>query len=295
MDASARPVLDRSARFLLAKFTPDLRRMEPRNIGLVGWSDGKVVARFLGENGEGPGKIHKLPKRLEPVETDIFEQWIGVWRHHIARGVIRAANGKIVSVNDPAFVDVLREQSKQSFRLVDSVSFLDHVPAGDLEEVLDDLFQELVETDEDRREAAAAESEAHKVKRRANAIFKETGITRRQDFHRDAPVAATVDDQFNAFTFDYVLGEGTPEAVFQRVAVFNQPSVTNAAYTLEWLGRGQRFQKTRRASLVELNGHSRDARARFALKELERNSQVIDLAASDAPAKIMALAGAPDA
>ena len=36
-----------STRFLVAKYIPDMRRPEPRQIGVIVWTHGKLSARFL--------------------------------------------------------------------------------------------------------------------------------------------------------------------------------------------------------------------------------------------------------
>jgi hypothetical protein len=42
----------KTPRYLIANYIPDLRRMEPRNIGVVLWALGAVVREPLGESRE---------------------------------------------------------------------------------------------------------------------------------------------------------------------------------------------------------------------------------------------------
>ena len=64
-----------SARFLLAKHVPDLRRMEPRNIGVIVWAHGHVRARFAGDPGSSK------PKDAGPNSS--YQEWVTYWRNQI--------------------------------------------------------------------------------------------------------------------------------------------------------------------------------------------------------------------
>lgn len=44
-------------RYLIAKYIPDLRRMEPRNIGVIVWSPQGVAARFAAEKADTDGDV----------------------------------------------------------------------------------------------------------------------------------------------------------------------------------------------------------------------------------------------
>lgn len=137
-----------SPRFLVAKYTPDLRRMEPRNIGVVVWSDGRIAARFAGEHTNGTAKIDP-PTHLHVQSKSVYRKWIAYWREILARPALPDETGRTIDRREPEFVNLIRGKSKQQFRLVDGGEFLQAIPNHDLDSVTDELFQELVAIERD--------------------------------------------------------------------------------------------------------------------------------------------------
>ncbi len=69
--------LKSAPRFLIAKYAPDLRLMEPRNIGIILWSSGVVAARFIGESDAGPVTP---PTFIARKNKQVYVQWLRHWR-----------------------------------------------------------------------------------------------------------------------------------------------------------------------------------------------------------------------
>ena len=44
-------------RYLIAKYIPDLQRVEPQNIGVIVWAPGVAAARFAAEKADRPGEV----------------------------------------------------------------------------------------------------------------------------------------------------------------------------------------------------------------------------------------------
>lgn len=65
-----------AVRYLVAKYVPDLRRMEPKNIGVVVWSDGVVAARFAAECPEKSGTVDDrcVPGFVRSLSA--YKQWV---------------------------------------------------------------------------------------------------------------------------------------------------------------------------------------------------------------------------
>src|SRR4051812_28985393 len=104
-------------RFLLAKYAPDLRRMEPHNCGVVVWSPEGMAARFLGEQADG--KI-RPPGFVESDGRHGYREWVHYWKEMLSRPEIKTAKGVAVPKSSPEFLDVLRSKSKLHFMLVDT-------------------------------------------------------------------------------------------------------------------------------------------------------------------------------
>jgi hypothetical protein len=66
--------------WFLAKYVPDLRRNEPRNIGIVLFCNGIASARFLAENADGSIDGRTLRSFRS---SDNYRAWIHRWRHDL--------------------------------------------------------------------------------------------------------------------------------------------------------------------------------------------------------------------
>lgn len=69
-----------SPRFLLAKYVPDLSRMEPKNIGLVFWNNGVMKSRFV--------EASDSDFINEPL---VFDGWVDFWNRTVAADFIHNA------------------------------------------------------------------------------------------------------------------------------------------------------------------------------------------------------------
>lgn len=72
-----------AARYLIAQYTPDLFRREPRNVGVLVDKGGNVAARFFGEVMPGEVDGRKLRGFDYP---DVYRQWVEYWRDQLNRG-----------------------------------------------------------------------------------------------------------------------------------------------------------------------------------------------------------------
>lgn len=68
-----------AARWLVAKYIPDLRRREPRNIGVIAGIGTNVQSRFLGQRPDGTvdGRRTKWAGSVA-----VYKAWIEYWREH---------------------------------------------------------------------------------------------------------------------------------------------------------------------------------------------------------------------
>src|SRR5262245_52670499 len=135
--------MKRSLRFMVAKYTPDLHRMEPRNVGLVLWSEsGTTLARFIGERGDGPAA---MPSLIQKPDRHAYSEWLVYWRHQLNAEGIKRRSGEFVARSSPQFLEALREKSKEKFRLVDGGLFTEAIAERDMDRVLKELYDRIVE------------------------------------------------------------------------------------------------------------------------------------------------------
>ena len=152
-------------RYLVAKYAPDIFRMEPRNIGVILWADGQVSAKFLERKDASFVR-----------EKDIYERWIKFWNRLVQERSIK--NGKIVSANDPAFLDAFAKTQEGNFMLLDAGRVHDKIEAEDIHVATDFLFTELVSP---LPYAESESSAADSLSRLCDSLFEETGLRHRPD------------------------------------------------------------------------------------------------------------------
>jgi hypothetical protein len=66
--------------WFVAKYMPDLRRREPRNVGVILFAGDRILSRFLGEDPRDPGKIDGRMIRHRVGSSDNYRDWIHFWR-----------------------------------------------------------------------------------------------------------------------------------------------------------------------------------------------------------------------
>src|ERR1700722_19258050 len=95
-------------RYLIAKYVPDARRMEPRNIGVVLWASGKAVARFL------------RPQEADFIaDKEIYERWTKYWHGLFGGSSIARMRGEPVPKDDPEFLDEFLKTQQGNYLLFD--------------------------------------------------------------------------------------------------------------------------------------------------------------------------------
>jgi len=266
-----------NTRFLVAKYIPDMRRLEPRNIGVIVWTDGHLSAHFLGEGGE----IARAPRRLGVQNQDTYRQWIRYWRSEMSRPTLSInGNDQRIARESPEFIDALRQRSKENFVLVDGGFVTGHVNPGDIDEVVQDLFVGLVEEGDDSGDSHA--EDAILLKKAVSHIFHASGIDGVQGYQAKTPLTFSVESHVFAFTFDWTVYTDSPQAVFQHAMLTRPMSVNSAAFMFSCLARADfqpyRVRKERCLALVRTTAAIMDNEA--AVRELEKlkaYSTVVDV------------------
>lgn len=261
-------------RFLIAKYAPDLHRMEPRNFGVIAWSDGNIAARFLGES---PGGKLKPPHMVARDARDAYGQWIEYWRLQMSKPTLELRGGATVARGCPEFLDAIKAKSKPQFMLVEAGALLEPLPAEELTAVVDELFSSLVEPSvvPDRGQA-----ESELLRASAADFFVKTQLAHRPDFHPNFAQVCRVHGILREIHFDHGVGDvGWPLAVFQRVLLLKEQSVGNALHMLDWYGKMSTAPPPpRRFALVHSSGVDSAAPIAANLSILNTVATVINLA-----------------
>lgn len=201
-------------RFLLAKYAPDLARMEPRNIGVIVWWKGDFSAKFL------PSKDARFVN-----EIGTYERWVHYWSQMIAEGEIRPTRSRPVSKENPECIEALLKTQKGNYMLVESGELLKPIKKKELVAVAESLYGDLVATADNKSGSSGSFSEqCESTLNRARIEY----TTRR-------PIKCKWHGVERVLHPDYCIGNGQPEGVLQRVAVAKEASVNNSAHILDRL------------------------------------------------------------
>lgn len=200
------------ARYLVAKYVPNLQRMEPRNVGVIVWSPHGLSARFAAERVDAPGEIDGRKARSYVNSLNTYRQWVQFWRAELQNEAIEPiSGGKAVHKESRDFLDVLKESSKGSYSLADGGLLLDSVDSDELPDVTDQLFYELV--------SSVSEEESHtpSVKEICGDLIRSTNLERSPYFLSDYIVR--YDGGRRSHEFHYALANGKPEYLYRRVGL----------------------------------------------------------------------------
>ena len=199
-------------RFLIAKYVPDLSRMEPRNIGVILWSNGVFSSKFLAE--KDATFVNEIP---------VYRRWVDYWTDLMSRSEIPGPRRRPVPVSDSCCIEVLISTQKGNYILVDSGELLTSVGKRDLPAATNHLFSELVAVTNKSQEELS-----RSFTRSCSSLFESAGlhvVKRRQFSGRVFGFQQVVRPH-------YCIGDSTPEAVFHRATLSKTHSVNDAFVTI---------------------------------------------------------------
>lgn len=247
METTQKPFLEQvPPRFLVAKFISNLRRMEPRNIGLVLWSRSGTSYQFLDPD--------ELPTG-DSLRTPAYLQWLHYWRRRLDNGYIRDRSGRIFSHENPAFVDALVGKSKGNFILTDAGVLSADLNSSEVHEAAKELFEELVAQPPSSAKPRASDrkhqEDLRQLKLSVNETLTEAGLYQRKDFHKKFPMHCPVEGKPQFFEFDYALHAGRyPSMVFNLVPFWQLQVIHLTAFRFQNLRRVTRLRKEHCAAFV---------------------------------------------
>lgn len=208
-------------RFLVAKYAPDLDRMEPRNIGVVLWSKGDMRARFLPDR-EAAVYVNDLP---------VYRRWVNFWTEAVAAESIEPRRGYPVPKKDIACLEALLTTQRGNYILSDAGELMQPLRKKEISLATDFIYREFVATKAEPTPKQDARGFAHKCQ----ALLQEAGISLREDFRTHYPVDVDLFGVTQPVHFSYGFGNGHPNALFQRVHLNKEESITSSLLKLHSL------------------------------------------------------------
>jgi hypothetical protein len=262
-----------SVRYLVARYIPDLLRYEPRNIGVVVWTDHGIAGRFLGER-EGRIDLRRIPDYVN--NRQMYRQWIGFWRLALQRPALSPLTGGIsVPLGAPEFLDALCTFSRSQYQLVEGGMIFDSTLNEPLDEIIDDLYYQLVRSDDEPRDATLEEI--------CDRLIDTTGMRRHPLYLPQYSLQYVLDNgESDPLRFSYALVNGTPKLLYQRVPLRGSGSsllriVHDVAWQFERVSDMPQAKNASMAALVYLHRDEEDDSIRSALGILRSRSRVIDV------------------
>lgn len=211
-------------RYILAKYVPDLGRMEPRNIGVFVWWKGEFCAKFLESDD------------VEVNDLETYERWVTYWSRNISEDAIRPRRGRPVAKGDPACIDALISTQKGNYILVDSGELLKPIRKTQIHDATDYLFNELVADLKKQAKETGAATRFHEA---CGDLLKNAGIT----FKTKQAVKCTWHGVSRHLHPDYYIGNGKPDAIYQRVKMSDERSINGSVLLVASLLEAAEVQK----------------------------------------------------
>ena len=225
-------------RFLIVKYAPDVRRMEPVNVGIVVWAQGRAEIKFL-PAAEAAALVN---------DSAVYKRWVGHWSRMVAGEAIEAGGGTPVPKTSPQFVEELLKTQKGNYILADGGEIVDRITAKNIADATDYLFDELVARKGSHQ--PSQREQAVTLQYMSASILKETGITGHDEFQRSYPVTCRVGDFETELKVHYAIANGKPRSVFHRVQIGVTQSVRAASFMFEHLRKDAKLSKENCAALL---------------------------------------------
>ncbi len=276
-----------SAQFLIAKYVPDLIRNEPRNIGVIVWSEAGVLARFQGVDKYGNFTSRSIPGFIQSPPT--YKQWVNFWVSEIQKDKIEfIGSGKIADKASPDFVEALQTTGKGNYFLDKGGAVLEIITAEKLPLLADELFRTLVV---DAPESVDDKDSTEFLEIQCEEVIKETKLVQNKFFKKEGMTIPCImnPDLTEYIPFSYAIGNGKPVWLGQKVPLRKYPAERKLVID-SWLWRFESAvkhefvdNKNRLAAFVcPTDAQMKDKEIRHDLAALATQARVLNLRDKDA-------------
>ncbi len=265
--------------YFLAKYVPDLTRMEPRNVGVLVWTPEAVDARFLAEKPDRPGEVdgRSIPSFI--TNAQVYKQWVAFWRKALDRWEIEPTRGGLaVPRSSPDFLDALAKKGRGNFLLARAGYLLDPVGHEELPDLTAHLYGQLVAT------TTPEEPKDSDLDDTCKRLIEQTNLTADVHLKNTYPVECRLErGGTGTFEFSYAYGNGRPLALYQRLKLSNRPKllhkdINDSAWKFSQVLAAHVVPKDRSGVLILPTPDQQDNReVREALDMIGTVTRVLDL------------------
>lgn len=204
-----------SALYLIAKHVPDVFRNEPKNVGVIVWSESGTAAKFIGADQCGNVDGRKVPDWIS--SKSAYKQWVAFWYSSISKSEMEfIGERKIARVGSPEFVEALRTANKESFFLSEAGHILDSITEADFPGLLNQLFSSFIGQEAQIVEEVNA---SEVVKEECEKIIRQTPLYESKNFIKGDVIQCPVGKTVEAMEFSYSLRNGGIKWLGQRVVL----------------------------------------------------------------------------
>lgn len=261
--------------YLVAKYVQDVFRMEPINIGVILWSNGRAASRFLGVSLHN-GMIEVNGSRLRNWcnSREAYEQWIEYWMEKMAQAAT-VSDGK-------GFIDemTITNRNAGNYWMVEGGILLDELEPDNLESAVDELFGQLVPSSEQSPKETS-------FSKTCTSLLRKSPLWDLEGFHANHSIACKYFGTTEiTLEFSYTVANGRPKSVMERVPYFSNESrwakrVYESAWKMERAVAGCAIHKKNALVLIDnQERYSQSARGKELLKIISHVGKPIDVSNS---------------
>jgi hypothetical protein len=199
-----------AARYLIAKYIPDLARYEPRNIGVILWCESGVRARFWASDAYGNVDGREVPGFV--ASTPAYQQWVNTWFRLInSKQIEYIGKSGVEDIRSPAFLEALLTTSNGNYILQPGGELFEEITRANIAGATDFLYQSLVREETDKGPEAITLDEACKE------IIREVELNKDPHWQENKTIPCPVGSIQKDYVFSYYYGNGKADWLAQKV------------------------------------------------------------------------------
>src|SRR5271167_122134 len=154
---------DDMIRYLLVRYTDDLTRNEPINVGVIVYDGTHALARFDGEDPKTQAiDLRRIRHRITGSQT--YRSWVAYWRRALAEPAALAPQLAGAAPGDPAVIEFLLGLGGDEFSLVPGGEILFDAEERSLEATLQELYERVVRAPDPDAPASLRDKSEHALR-----------------------------------------------------------------------------------------------------------------------------------
>jgi hypothetical protein len=219
-----------SVKYIIAKHVPDVFRKEPRNIGVIVWSDFGVESRFWGVDSFGFIDGRRVPEFVN--SKNAYEQWIAYWLKELKKPEIKS----------PDFLKFIQGGNSANYFIDDGGSILEQIKKEELPKLADEIFESVVTA-----EVVDEPDTTKLINEACEEVIKTTRLANNIHLYRQRLLHTSLGPNVvEPIVFSYCYGNGEPLWLGQQVALRRYKSqLAKEVDSICW-----RFEKVIKAGFI---------------------------------------------